>query len=423
MVKSLIDLCTAVCIKNIRDITDVGGIPYPVLRPILMKVETAAQLRTIEVNSPHLESDTAECWKRLIKRDFPVLSERFKFEPRNPTSWHKVYEKYQRLEADQKREAEEKLKNAFSSINKKKEENVSHVVNYDRRLLPRAPREGRGLGRRGPVGRREEGVGGLRFTGGTRTKTNTAQSIMKKARREALEIGRRNRLATPTGKLPVAQGQIAHAPLGMMEEHRIKAQPLTKRIHAPQPLRRTERESELEEREARLRSMKSAAPAKGATIISDDELDDEDDGAEYSDYEQGPGGLDEGNLEDLFDDDEPPRTPGKTTKAAPAPIPSRSAAPAPLSGLAKMKRGLTNAKRPTSVITTTTVPTSKPTTSRPPPSSPPAAISPPLRPAHSPKQHSPPGSGSEVNPMVPRKRKPVDVFFKPKSKFPRRPQP
>ncbi|KAI0008816.1 RNA polymerase II transcription factor SIII subunit A-domain-containing protein [Xylariaceae sp. FL0662B] len=419
MVKSLIELCTAVCIKNIKDITDVGGMPFAVLRPILLKVDSAAQLRTIEASSPHLEGDTAECWKRLIKRDYPVLSERLKFEPRNPASWHKIYDKYQRLEAEQKKEAEEKLKNAFSSINKKKEASVSQVIDYDRRILPRAPREGRGLVRKGTSGKREEGIGGLRFTGGSRTKTNTAQSIMKKARREAMEIGRRNRLATPSGMLPVRQGQIAHAPLGMVEEHRIKSQPLTK-IHAPHQ-RKTERDSELEERETRLRKIKNAVASKGATLVDDDELADEGGVASDSDLEQGLAGSNEDGLAGLFDD-EPPTTPAKTTPAAHTHTAGRTTTSKSMSGLAMMKRGLTHNKKTT--VVTTTSPTKQPA-SRPPPTTPTQAVSSSLKSSSPPKQSSSApaasASSSEPNPLVSRKRKPVDIFMKPKPKAPRRP--
>ncbi|KAI1465697.1 RNA polymerase II transcription factor SIII subunit A-domain-containing protein [Daldinia caldariorum] len=232
MVKTLVDLCTAVCIKNVRDIFDVGSTPYGLVRPILMKIDNAAQLREIEENSPHIQPDDAECWQRLINRHFPSQVKKHNFEPRDPKLWHKVYEKYKAIEVEEKRIALEKLTSSLKTIKKEKQEKASTVINYDAKILGPAPGRRKGLG-----GRDVPGAGGLRWGGGSRTKTTSARSIMQKARREAAEISRRNKLVTPTGQLPVRQGQIIQAPLGMREEHRIKSlptMPTPRRIQAPQ---------------------------------------------------------------------------------------------------------------------------------------------------------------------------------------------
>jgi elongin-A len=50
-----------------------------------------------------------------------------------------------------------------------------------------------------------------------------------KSRREAPEMGNRRTLLTPTGRLMVPQGQIRKAPAGLVNEYRIKKQPLTNR--------------------------------------------------------------------------------------------------------------------------------------------------------------------------------------------------
>ncbi|KAI1438005.1 hypothetical protein GGR50DRAFT_642602 [Xylaria sp. CBS 124048] len=219
MVKSLVELCTTVCVRNSKDITDVGAMPYRLVRPILQKIDSAAQLRQLEVNSPHLQDNTAEHWKRLIRRDFPVLCERNKFVPSNPTSWHKIYAKYQRIDADQKRKAQEKLVNAFKEIKKEKDDNVSQVVNYDSKKLPRLPRDVKPQVGIRPKGR---GVGAdqseLRFTGGSRTKVNTPKSLLTRARREAKEISYRNRLNAQAGAIKVRPRQITRAPAGMVHD-------------------------------------------------------------------------------------------------------------------------------------------------------------------------------------------------------------
>lgn len=415
---------------------------YPVARTILMQVNNAKQLRQLEENSPHLEGDDAECWLRLINRDFPVLSKRYNFEPKNPNSWHKIYARYERLEADQKREAEEKLKAAFAGIKKEKAENVSTIVDFDRRKLPRPPLDGRGPigGSRKAAGRRGGGPdeSDLRFTSGIRTKTTTGKSILRKARREAREIQHRNRLATPTGLLPVQRGQIAAAPKGMVEAARIKAQPAT-RIQAPggapgrsnssSTIAEQKRARELEEREARLRKMKNTQ--KDATVVSDSELEDEVDededqeddddhgglfdGDEDGDGDDVAGGLDAEDLEDLFDETSKP-APART--GAKTPTSYSKTSPTKRSGLLSDAPGSSR-----NAITTRSgaAPRSAPTQSSSSSASPMAAAPTGSKSAGAGAGSPEPGrSHGPPPPGMPRKRKPVDIFMKPKAKTQRR---
>lgn len=457
--------------------------PYKTVRAILLQINNAKQLRQLEINSPQLEGDDAECWIRLVNRDFPVLAKRHNFAPKNPSSWYKIYARYERLEAEQKREAEEKLKAAFAGIKKEREGNVSHIVDFDRRKLPHPPRDGRGIGgpRRPAIGRRggigpDEGE--MRFTGGTRTKTTTAQSVLRKARREAREISARNRLSTPTGLLSVRQGQIAAAPKGMVEEARIKAQSAT-RIHAPGASRgggdEQKRAHELAEREARLRRLKSAGASKGANVVSDSDLEDDEDDDGYGDEDDydsndddgydvgassaaGPGTLDADELEDLFDEKSndndnykkpthySPTKSAKTAAASTSGMASVTTTPKPY--VTRRSGILTNAPGSTriaAIVTTTAKPAATKQSSSSSSASPPksASASAPARPkAFSPhREHTSPSkkdspSASTAAPAVPssaspelkpqapalaaRKRKPVDVFMKPKPKVQKR---
>ncbi|KAI0600300.1 RNA polymerase II transcription factor SIII subunit A-domain-containing protein [Biscogniauxia sp. FL1348] len=433
MVKSLLQLCTAVCIKNIKEITDVGSTPYSVLRPILLKVDNARQLRQLEVNSPHLEGDDAECWIRLIARDFPVLSEKHKFEPRNPSLWHRVYKKYKSLEEEQKREAEEKLKNAFAGIKKEKEGNTSQIINFDGRRLPRPPRDDRSpMGFRGNGAKRDSGISGLRFTGGSRTKTNNAQSILKRAIREAKEIGARNRLNTPTGQLIAPTGQIARPPQAMVKEHINKARPLLGSRPAVRPPVRPSsffRDPYQEALDARLLQIKNQdnknRNKKTANYISDDDLEEDDDLDD--DLEKGgSGGGGSGCLTvemlegDLFDEDESSsnQPPFNVEDVHFGPSPSRL--PPSSSTVRSRPGGILSRKPPGSiglsvhktVIKTVPQPTAKPKTGA-------KAISPPITSTSPPKSSSAQGSpaaAGESKPPMPRKRKAVDIFMKPKPK-------
>ncbi|KAI1774146.1 RNA polymerase II transcription factor SIII subunit A-domain-containing protein [Hypoxylon cercidicola] len=396
MVKSLVDLCTAVCIRNVRDIHDVGSAPYTILRKILLKIDSAAHLRELEEKSPHIQGDDAECWIRLIKRDFPVEYNKEELQPSNPKSWHKVYAKYEKLDADRKNAASEKLSNAFKKIEQEKASNVTAIIKFDKKKFGKPP-----VGKSGSTG-------AMRWGGGSRTKITSAQSIMKKARREAGEVALRNKLSTPTGQLPVKQGQITKAPLGMRMEYEIKSLPQIPRIQAPQQRKKPQWELEQKEREARLLKAKNGTPTKRPTLISDDELEDGDDS------------------EGLFDEKKP-STPTATSKASkPSAMSpdkssvSRPAKPAPLNPLAKMKLGHAWKDKPMTLVPIES-PASKPsstTRTRIAPSDRPKESSPPT-PATSPRAAASGSSGSEQPKPRPRpmkRKEPPSIFMKPKPK-------
>ncbi|KAI0136709.1 putative RNA polymerase II transcription factor SIII subunit A [Xylariales sp. AK1849] len=413
-VKSLIDICTAVCLKNLRDILDVGNLPYKSVRGILLRIDSAVQLRAIEEASPHIEQDDAECWIRLIERQFPVLHTQNNFQPANPASWHKIYARYSRLDAEQKAAAEEKLKNAFAGIKQKKEAKIQGVELFARSNLPKPPRDMKGLGKAKSTNGRRGGsndTGELRFTAGSRTKTTSGASVMRKVKREAAEVHARNKIATPTGALLVRKSQIRQAPQGMLHEARVKQQPALK---IRPPVSMTSRDDEyqdpaMEEREARLRKLKFHA--KDANIIEDSDLDEED----GEDGVFGGGGLlDEDDLEDMFDDE----------SAVKSSAPPRK--PAALPG--KQRGLLSNSHRPSAVVQRVSASSSAPLRqeSSPKPKAAPAVAhtsssSPPLRPSSPPNPPTSGPSGSPApKPKMAIKRKAVDVFMKPKPKVQRR---
>lgn len=383
-----------------------GYIPYTLVRPILLKVDNAGQLRQIEMNSPHLEGETPECWKRLIARDFPVLSERHRFIPSNPKSWHKIYAKYQRLDRDTKRLAEEKLKNAFKEIKKEKDESVSQVINYDSRKLPRLPRDVKPQVGIRPKGRHSgHDQSELRFTGGSRTKTNTPKGLLKRAMREAKEISTRNRLNIPTGALQVRPGQIVRAPVGMVQEKVNSARPLAG-IRPPSHRYESDAQKrEMEDRELRLQKAKEMNSQKGGSYISDEDLDDLD-----IEGDDGPIGLIVDDLEALSD---PPESSYRARPSDPGPSAARgsvfsrkmgssSAAPS----TSRVHAEAQTKQRPTALhkeLATSDASSFGPT-------------SPPPKPTLPSSSAAPPGPG----PMPSRKRKPVDIFMKPKPKAQRR---
>lgn len=431
---TLVDICIRKCIKHAAMIHDLGDLPFHLAKPILRRIDSANQLREIELNSPHFADETTEIWKKLIARDFPNWHKK-NYVPKNPRSWYRVYAKYKRENDAELAAAQDKLKNAFSALKAHKDARTTGSIQT--KDLPRLPKDGRPVGAaRGP------GRGlpdHLTWGGGSRTKLTDGQSFLKKARREAREIAYRRQLATPTGKLKVPEGQITRAPEAMVQQYRVQKQEEL-RIRAPRKPKseaQLAEEAERRDREARLLKIKNLAGARPAQMVSDSEDDDEDE-----DYGEGYRGL-----EDIlgYDDDNPdifgggeeegatsePQQPSETNlqrnPSAATYHPDSSSAPskrpALLSNSRKPGSGLLNFKpsaqkhashsppKPSAEPSRAAQQSSAPAKPQqavhtsPPVKPRPAQVSPPLRPQSTPAASPPPA--------MMRKRKPqVDVFMR-----------
>lgn len=256
---------------------------------------------------------------------------------------------------------------------------------------------------------------------------------MQQVRQEVRNYQKTTKLVTATGSLPVKAGQIKEAPKAMINDQRIAQNPAIK-IQAPKPKKpRTERD----EKESRLLAIKNKVSRKSSEPAekpyggledlfgepeepalskkrSRDDLDDLAErivsyGAKRARVELTP--------EDL---DQPPPKPKKGLTRAPRPrlSPDRSPAAKKSTGLLSNKHGATPqpALRRSSAATGSGSTTS--TTAAPPKQSAdtstarkPAAASP----SGSPTRSPPPGSRAAAA-GTPRKKKPVDIFMRPKKK-------
>ncbi|KAI9873763.1 MAG: hypothetical protein M1830_010627 [Pleopsidium flavum] len=248
----LYHLARKACIKNIKSITDVGDIPYNLIRPVLIKLENPDQLvnppnpqttplplqtsqltrppqRDLEKASPQLLGADAEIWLDFIRRDIPKWETK-PHEPKNPKNWYKVYTK---LRAETQAEVDkdaEILKAAMDGIKSERAKHTSKVI--DPRSVPRLPRMG-GMrvegGRTRTTGGGSGGSSTLSFMSGSKTKVLTGKGVLEKARREAREMSlfsvRKTILATPTHKLNNKATQVRNAPQGLLEEHKRPAAP------------------------------------------------------------------------------------------------------------------------------------------------------------------------------------------------------
>ncbi|RDA93134.1 hypothetical protein CP533_4119 [Ophiocordyceps camponoti-saundersi (nom. inval.)] len=249
-VKSLMELAAMACIKNIKGLESIGDyLPYHSIRHILLKVDNAYQLRQLEVNSPQLQGETGEIWIKIIEKDFPMEFKNNAYKPPTPDKWYRVWEKYKKEHDAALEESESRLKSALAGLREDKEKNTSKIV--ERKFLPRAGR----VGPKRTFGPRDHTTSALTFNLGSRTKTNTGASIMRKVRREVKEIATIHGSLSRSVRAGTGASELKKAPAAMIGEYQRAAQPQYK-IVAQEPV--------VEQYEQR------------ATFISDSEPEDDD---------------------------------------------------------------------------------------------------------------------------------------------------
>ncbi|SPQ18144.1 921c1f8b-dd82-4ecf-b4cd-58532910e72d [Thermothielavioides terrestris] len=106
-------------------------------RQILRAVKSAEHLRTLELNSDDIYDETAEHWKRLINRDFPILSARHNLTPKDPRSWHKVYAAYKKLDDEEVAVATAKLSQSLATKQEEQDSRRSTIVSANQLPRPR----------------------------------------------------------------------------------------------------------------------------------------------------------------------------------------------------------------------------------------------------------------------------------------------
>lgn len=296
---SLYQLASKACIRNVRSefpptpswipfltprtgLTDVGDTTWVEIRHVLLKLESPIQLRQLELASPQLAGEDAELWEHFIARDIPKWAEK-NYQPANPKSWYKVYEKYKKEDEVELRESQERLRAQMHGYRDHKQSHITKLV--DSRTMPKVPKDPRMLANDGgvPTGRKKGfakvAPSALTFGGGSKTKMTNGSSIIRRAAREAREQTARTKLSVPTHNL-VGKGarQISRAPQGMVEAYRKPAE--APKIFAVRKragvLDTTVDRGDLAEREKRLRAAMHGAVAK-PTMIPDDDSDDNDD--------------------------------------------------------------------------------------------------------------------------------------------------
>ncbi|KAK6348602.1 hypothetical protein TWF718_006390 [Orbilia javanica] len=132
-IPSLFDLAKRVCIRNVNHIDDIGDLPYSVVKPILERVVSPRQLKTIEKNCPQLVPETNELWQIFIRRDvgreaLDNFLKPFEADPSpesqeklENTNWSTVYFDLYEIKVAEDKAQVDALKNAIKKHNDKKE--------------------------------------------------------------------------------------------------------------------------------------------------------------------------------------------------------------------------------------------------------------------------------------------------------------
>ncbi|EGX90454.1 RNA polymerase II transcription factor SIII (Elongin) subunit A [Cordyceps militaris CM01] len=262
--KSLSEMANAILFKNLSSIASVGYLSYASVRHLLVKIEDARQLRLIELNCPQLQRDTGELWLKLIEKDFPLEFKANAYKPKNPDRWFKVWEKYKAERDRSLHKSEEQLRSAFMGLREDKAKKTSTIV--EGRFLPSdAVRP-----KKRNMGPKDTSTSVLSFGGGSRTKMRTGADVMRKARREAREVrniqGTLSRSVVAPIRLLEKQHLPTAAPAAMVHEQRIAAQPA---FRTPEAEQREQRRQEME----RKRAATLEEHAQKASYITDSEDD------------------------------------------------------------------------------------------------------------------------------------------------------
>ncbi|KAI4280270.1 MAG: hypothetical protein L6R38_004577 [Xanthoria sp. 2 TBL-2021] len=225
----LLHMVRRALIKKISILTDIGDVPYDMIRPVLLKIENPNQLKSLEEASPQLYGADAEIWISLIKRDVPKAEEKMMY-PRNPKSWWKVYRK---MLNDHQKEVEEdamKLKNAYNGIKEAKKpppaimEGVPHIPKLGGMERAHLLEHNQCYAKKRQ--RKAKPVLSVQRYG---AKELTGKGVMEKIRRETMEQSqKRKSMSNPMDRLNSLVSQVPVAPRHMVEQYQ--------KSQAPKPL-------------------------------------------------------------------------------------------------------------------------------------------------------------------------------------------
>ncbi|KAF1356468.1 RNA polymerase II transcription factor SIII subunit A-domain-containing protein [Delphinella strobiligena] len=276
MVASLVKMCQEAAMKNVADIRDVGEIRYEVVKPILKKIVTPAQLHEIERACPQIAEDDAELWHAFIKRDIPNGDRKIlENTPKRPTKWYKVYLKLRQEDQEKQDAAEEILKAALNKRQVEKESNSTQIIHT---VIPQGKKPVWSAPRAAP-----SGLQALR-----NAKTTADRLTILRRQTATRQAGRAVTQSIPTHELQQKRSVVRQAPSSMVRQYagaNIQPQRPQQQIPRPNPAQPQPRtvftshtgamkdrdrainaaiRQEREEKEKRLRALTAASASRPA---------------------------------------------------------------------------------------------------------------------------------------------------------------
>lgn len=119
----LTEISVLMCVRHVTNITDLGDLPYHLVKPILQKMP-AKQLDLVEKASSNLMPYSDELWVELIQRDFPTRPHNVASKVRAKQMAHKLlYFQYVEEQEQFKKNSTERLKHLTNMLKRKKSEN------------------------------------------------------------------------------------------------------------------------------------------------------------------------------------------------------------------------------------------------------------------------------------------------------------
>ncbi|KAJ5143182.1 RNA polymerase II transcription factor SIII subunit A [Penicillium bovifimosum] len=212
---SLLSMASAMAVRFVKHMDDLGALPYTLARPILMNVHNPEKLHTFEIASPHLAKEDGEIWLELIKRDIPNWHE-YQM-PEETDNWYGVYcDLRDQVQKDLEADAE-KMKTAIDGISAKRALLTPKIIpeNTSKRMAGARPTAKQ---RRVAFLRRQDAT--KTSYGPPRPDTSKKRSIFQSAKISSA-------LTMPTKALHNRASQIKRAPIALVEEHRRPVPPST----------------------------------------------------------------------------------------------------------------------------------------------------------------------------------------------------
>jgi len=207
-------------VKYIRNLHDIGQMPIELVHTIINKIDNAAQLHQLELNSPQVVGHTKEAWLNLLKRDIPNYEARMPdanwrdtiFAVDNADRWHKVYAKLRRQVERESKEVNERLMGELRGVEMKQPIKISNSL---KAASNSQQRNRKGWAEAKYDSNKDLYRGG---GGGASAKASAGASFFEKLNRNAVTKASA-RMRTPTHKLkPVFNKEVKRAPMGLVED-------------------------------------------------------------------------------------------------------------------------------------------------------------------------------------------------------------